>query len=65
MMSAETKLKLKALPKTRCVVCKKPRNYFNPMEKCDTCRKFACYDCLTGVLGKHGVENYCDKCGLK
>lgn len=61
-MDNATKEKLRALPTTRCVVCKTPRAYTNPMAKCSVCRKKFCYNHITIKLEKDGTVDYCDRC---
>jgi|TARA_Y100000310_G_C20689413_1_gene821221 hypothetical protein len=60
-MSDKAKARLKKNGLRKCSVCNTRIRYVNPMAKCLKCKKDFCYDHITGVVGKRGIENYCDK----
>jgi hypothetical protein len=61
-MNEDTKNKLKLYHKRKCNVCDSQISYRNPLTKCSSCNDWFCYDHITGVLEKKGIEDYCDKC---
>jgi len=61
-MTEEAKARLKNRPRRRCSTCNTARAYTNPLARCLGCKKEYCYDHITAVNGKKGIEDYCDGC---
>lgn len=50
---------MKKTIKRSCYLC---GDKHRPLSKCGICHNYTCYDHLNGIIGKKGIEDYCDKC---
>jgi len=70
-MDSATKERLRAIPPTRCQICKTFRSYENPVAKCYWCGKKYCFDHITcGYMRKNQplneeLHDICDICLAK